>query len=159
MSACEKLFNTRHSVRDFTNEKVKKEDLVAAIQLALRAPSACNRQPTRIYVYQDGEQQSLFLTSNVMAFSASEFHDWIVSTSIFAGYLSLTLHLLGIGSCIFRKPLFGTPSFMKDIKRKCTIPNNEKIILEMKVGYYKDIFNVAVSNRRNALDIISFING
>lgn len=153
---CEKLFNTRHSVREFTKERVKREDIEAAVQMALRAPSACNRQPTRVYVFQESEQQSIYLTSDFRAFNIDEFNDWIVSPSIFAGYLSLTLHLYGIGSCIYRKPLYGNPSFMLEIRKKCHIPDSEKIIIELKFGYYKRNFMVAVSNRQKALDIINF---
>lgn len=36
---------TRHSVREFTGEEVKKEDLTAILKAAMSAPSAVNRQP------------------------------------------------------------------------------------------------------------------
>lgn len=155
VKVCEKLFNSRHSVREFTKEKVKQGDLEAAIQLALRSPSACNRQSTRIYVDQNDGRQSLYLTGDVRAFSTGEFSDWIVSTSIFAGYLSLALHLYGIGACFYRKPLYGNS--MKETIDRCHIPNNEMIIIELQFGYYKDTFKVAYSNRMEAKDVTSFI--
>ena len=148
---CERLFYSRHSVRDFANEEVKREDIEAAIQLAQRAPSACNRQPTGIYVLQENCKQSLFLTCDVQAFCVGEFNDWIVSTSIYAAYLSLSLHLYGIGSCIIRKPLYKKLEFLR---AKLMIPNNEKIIIELKIGYYKDTFKAAVSNRISSYDVI-----
>lgn len=36
---------TRHSVRDFTGEAVKKEDLLIMLKAGMSAPSAVNRQP------------------------------------------------------------------------------------------------------------------
>jgi nitroreductase len=36
---------TRHSVRNFTGEKVKKEDLLTILKAGMSAPSAVNRQP------------------------------------------------------------------------------------------------------------------
>lgn len=148
---CERLFQTRHSARDFSRKMVKKEDLEKAIQLALRAPSACNRQPTKVYVFQEGSEQSLFLTCDIRAFCIDEFYDWIVSTSIFAGFLSLTLHLYGIGVCITRKSLYTN---LKQLKLKLGVPKDEKIIIELKFGYYKDGFLTAVSNRLDASKII-----
>ena len=44
----ENLFNTRHSIRQFGEDKVKIEDIKKAIELAQRAPSACNRQAVRV---------------------------------------------------------------------------------------------------------------
>ena len=35
--------------------------------------------------------------------------------------------------------------------------NDEIIVLELRFGYYKDTFNVAVSNRHSANDIVSFV--
>ncbi len=154
----EHFFNSRHSVRDYSEEKVKKEDIEAAISLAMRCPSACNRQPTKCYVYQSDDQQTIIITVNVRAYSCSEFYDWFVSPSIFAAYLSLTLHLYGIGNCIYRKQLYGDDSYNKKMKSVCDIPDDEMIVLELKFGYYKDSFGIACSNRADCSDITSFVS-
>lgn len=154
IKVCERLFYSRHSVRDFIKADVKKEDIYAAIQLAQRAPSACNRQSTKVYVLQENDMQSIILTCDVQAFCVGEFNDWIVSTSIYAGYLSLALHLYGIGSCIIRKPLYMK---LNSLRAKLGIPNNEKIVIELRFGYYKDAFKVAVSNRMSPVDVIGKI--
>lgn len=154
----ERFFNSRHSVRDYSDEKVKKEDINAAISLAMRCPSACNRQPTKCYVCQSDDQQTIIITVNVRAFNCSEFNDWFVSPSIFAAYLSLTLHLYGIGCCIYRKQLYGNDPYNKKMKTLCAIPNDEMIVLELKFGYYKDNFGIACSNRANCGDITTFVS-
>lgn len=154
----EHFFNSRHSVRDYSDEKVKKEDINAAISLAMRCPSACNRQPTKCYVCQFDDQQTIIITVNVRAFNCSEFNDWFVSPSIFAAYLSLTLHLYGIGCCIYRKQLYGNDPYNKKMKALCAIPNDEMIVLELKFGYYKDNFSIACSNRANCDDITTFVS-
>ena len=153
----EQFFNTRHSCRDFQGKIVAKDVIKAAIALALKCPSACNRQVTNCYVYQSKEFQTIILTTNIRAYELSEFNDWFVSPSIFAGYLSLSLHLYGIGSCIYRKQLYGHHPYNEQMRKKCNIPNNEMIVLELHFGYYKEQFNVAVSNRHSAEDIISFV--
>ena len=153
----EQLFNSRHSCREFLDKKVLKEDVEAAIALALKCPSACNRQVTNCYVYQSKELQTIILTTSIRAYEIGEFNDWFVSPSIFAGYLSLTLHLYGIGSCVYRKQLYGHHDYNEQMRKKCNIPNDEMIILELRIGYYKDSFNVPVSNRHNADDVIKYV--
>lgn len=155
--AIKRLFNTRHSCRDYEDEIVSKDDIKAAIDLAIKCPSACNRQVTNCYVYQSKKLQTIILTTSIRAYDEGEFNDWFVSPSIFAGYLSLSLHLYGIGSCVFRKQLYGHHPYNEDMRKKCNIPDDEMIILELRFGYYKGEFKAAVSNRHNSDDITKYI--
>ncbi|MCI5138027.1 MAG: nitroreductase, partial [Candidatus Electrothrix sp. AR1] len=45
----EDFFLSRFSLREFKNEKVSSQVIMKAIKLALKTPSACNRQPWHIY--------------------------------------------------------------------------------------------------------------
>lgn len=153
----EKFFNTRHSCREFQDKIVSKEDVIAAVALAMKCPSACNRQVTNCYVYQSKELQTIILTTSIRAYGVGEFNDWFISPGIFAGYLSLTLHLYGIGSCVYRKQLYGHHSYNEEMRKKCNIPKDEMIMIELRFGYYKDNFIVPVSNRNSAENIVSFI--
>lgn len=150
----EKFFRTRHSAREFSSVLVDKADLNKAIELALQCPSACNRQPTHIYVYQNKEIQTMCLAVDVRAYETGEFNDWIVSPSIFAGYLTLSLHLYGIGSCVMRKPLYGKSDYKKMMYEKAGLPENEMVIIEIVFGYYKEEFSAAVSRRHNVDEIV-----
>lgn len=169
-ASVERLFFTRHSIRDFADSQVDPQKLERAITLALRAPSACNRQASQVYVIS-GEarvkagsgneyhaDKYLIITGNMRAFDISELNDWIVSTSVFGGYLSLALHAEGIGSCIFRKDIIRKSSYNDRIKALCHIPDDEQIILEMAIGNYKDEFAVPVSCRREAKEIIHYLD-
>ena len=80
-----------------------------------------------------------------------------VSASIFSGYLVLALHSLGIGSCVMRKEMRFGSEYNDRIRKECRIPKDEKIILEIPVGYYKDEFLTACSNRKQAEDIVTYI--
>ena len=164
------LFLKRHSVRDYADTPVDREKLEKAISLALRAPSACNRQPTQIYVISGDDRvkigsdnsyhadKYLILTGEMNAFSLPEINDWVVSTSVFAAYLTLALHAEGIGSCVFRKDIVRESKYNDAIRKLCGIPENEQIILEIAIGNYKDEFNVPVSYRREAKDIVHYID-
>ena len=165
----EQLFNTRHSIRTFRDDEISEIALRKAIDLALRCPSACNRQPFHIYVVDKAVKDRignsegyngdkyLFITSDVRAFTIGEFNDWIVSPSIFAGYLTLSLHLYGIGSCVIRKDLVCDTQFNNAVRAECNIPKDEKLILELAIGYYKSENNVPYSNRHKSTEIISFV--
>lgn len=162
----EKLFNTRHSVRDYSEERVSQEALLQAIQLANQCPSACNRQPTKVYVISAEERETLgypneynatqylIITGCVSSFKTTEMNDWIVSAAIFAGYLTLSLHAQGIGSCVIRKNLVKDTEYNKVIRSFCSIPEREQIVLELAIGKYKDTFKVPVSNRLSAHEIV-----
>lgn len=160
-----KLFTTRHSTRSFSDSTVPMDKLTLAINLALRCPSACNRQPFKVYVVNKDDKQLyisgnieqegdmfLYITGSIDAYTLDEINDWIVSPSIFCGYLSLTLHAFGIGSCIIRKDLAKDTDYNKSVKRFCKIPQGEKLIIELAIGLYDDTFTVPVSNRKTAND-------
>lgn len=167
----QRLFFTRHSCREFAKRPVSNEDLTKAIEMALRCPSACNRQPFRIYAIapeklaeklgrdhlQYSGDRSLIITGDVRAFTTNEMLDWIVSPSIFAGYLTLSLHSLGIGSCVVRKDLVNESTYNLAIRTITGMDESEQIILELFIGYYKDEFEVPFSNRAKAESIITFI--
>lgn len=165
----ERLFLTRHSVRDFDDSPVDKSKLEHAVALALRAPSACNRQPVQIYVISGKDRikagsdnacqadKYLIVTGVVSAYSVSELNDWIVSASVFCGYLSLSLHAVGIGSCCFRKNIIEKSAYNEAVRKMCHIPEDEQIILEMAIGNYKDEFFAPVSYRRTAQEIVHYL--
>jgi nitroreductase len=46
---------TRHSVREFTGEAIKKEDLLTILKAGMSAPSAVNRQPWSFVVVENKE--------------------------------------------------------------------------------------------------------
>ena len=164
----EKLFATRHSVREFANREISRDVLLRAVQMALLAPSACNRQPSKVYVLDAAKREQLgydntyhankylVIVGEINAFTAVEYGDWIVGSSIFAAYLVLALHSLGIGSCIMKKDLHFSDGYNDFLRKACRIPRNEKIVLEIAVGYYPDRFLTAVSNRKNAADVVRF---
>lgn len=47
------IFESRTSVRAFTDEPVAKSQVMALLRAAMLAPSACNQQPWRFYVIYD----------------------------------------------------------------------------------------------------------
>lgn len=170
LQAAEHLFNGRHSIRNFGNTPVDYKKILYAINLANKCPSACNRQPTRVYIIDGktrcilgegndiGADKYMILTSDMLAYNLDEMQDWLVSTSIFAGYLSLSLHAVGIGNCVIRKCLFGPSKYNKELRKYCQIPDNEQIVIEIAIGNYAEEFNACISNRKDALEFTTYVD-
>ncbi len=171
----EKFINIRHSVRDFSDVKIDKRKLLKALCLAQRCPSACNRQAYRVYViddeqkkadlcgwfegvggFQDKVQSFVLITGKISSYNESEINQYIVSASIYAAYLSLTLHLYGFGACMIQRPVVWSKDWDK-IRQKFSIPYDEQIILAIAVGNLKENFNVPVSYRLKSDEIIKFL--
>ena len=167
------FFNSRHSMRQFRPEKVETEDIKKAVRLAQKAPTACNRQASRVYLYSDeqvnhalGEliagntgfddevKNYLVVTADVSAFYDSfERNQIYVEAGIFTMALVEALHYYGIGSCVLQNGEYFKKN--KEFKNICkNIPENERIILFVAVGYYKDNFTYAASMRKKVDDIL-----
>lgn len=164
------MLRSRHSCRDFADKHITHDDLEKAIQSALYCPSACNRQPFKVYAVDAHKRESelgfgniynadlyLIITTDINAFTRAEYGDWVVSGSIFAGYLTLALHSLGIGSCIMKKELLFGSEYNTAIRKYCGIKRNEKIIIEIATGYYKENCLYAYSNRKEPKDVLRYI--
>lgn len=161
------FFCSRHSVRQFTDKKVSLVDIQKAVALAMHAPSACNRQSVKVYFYEDKETNEaigeliagntgfdkevphyLVLTSDLSAFyDAFERNQIYVDGGIFSMALVEALHYYGIASCILQNGEFRERNL--EFKKICgNIPENEKIILFIAIGYYKENVVYATSHRK-----------
>lgn len=108
------LSENRHSVREFADEPVSLDELNQAIQMAMRTPSVCNRQPTRVHVILDKEVIAkalhiqggvngypappalLMITSDLRAFMTSyERNEGYTDGGLFGMSLLLSLESLG----------------------------------------------------------------
>lgn len=47
------FFYSRHSMRQFESKSLNIKDVEKAIKIAQKAPTACNRQASKVYLYQD----------------------------------------------------------------------------------------------------------
>jgi len=170
----EKFFLTRHSIRDFSHENINDEELKKAIMLAQTSPSACNRQGYRIYVFEkdtspeiakwisgvggftEDLNRILIITAKTSSYKENENYQYIVSASIFAAYLSLTLHLYGMGACIIQRPVIWNRTWEK-LRKKYNIKEDEQIICMIGVGKLKDGVTVPISHRLDINEIVKFI--
>lgn len=149
----ERLFATRHSIRDFDECAIDMQKLNRALELAQRAPSACNRQAVRVHVldgkddilqnwlgsiggFENKIAKAIIITAKTSAYRLQEVNQYIVTASMYAAYLSLTLHGWGkIMTCLQADP-------------------DEQVVCLIAVGNMKEMCRVPVSHRLKTAEMV-----
>lgn len=175
VSGCNKnainFINGRHSVRSFDSAPVPQETLAQVVELAQSAPSACNRQPSRVYFSgpksaqvisaavrgNKGFEQSIFqwavITADTSLFSCAEYDQWFINGGIYLQSFVLALKAYGIGSCIFQ---WVVGDFGKEMRSSLGISANEVIIAVVGFGYPKETFARPVARRMPVSEVASW---
>lgn len=170
----EAIAKGRHSSRCYANQSVPEELVRKAVQLAQTAPSACNRQSTRIYACTNREKIKKIMalhggargfdTPGVIFVITGDLHLYqneyerntvFVDGGIFIMNLLYALDSLGLVAC----PLIwgSDPSDDKKLAEILNVQPYEKIVAWVSAGYYPGkTFKAAVSEKRN-LDTILHI--
>jgi hypothetical protein len=163
------FFETRHSIRAFTSDPVPLDAIEAAIDMARKTPSVCNRQGPRAYCFRNAMDAlrwqsgnagfgpsascALVITSDLQAFSSpGERHQAYVDGGLFAMSVVYALHALGYGTCM----LAWSQDHGRNAKAKLAlaIPESETIIMMIAVGCIPDEVRVARSYRRPIAEIL-----
>lgn len=166
------FIRNRHSVRSYKKEKVSEEIMQEVLELAACAPSACNRQPSKVYWTSDENTVSeidkcvpgnkgfenavpnwAIITSDRKMFGRTESLQWYVNGGIFVSYFIQALQLHGIGSCIFQIPI--TFKTIPQIRKIANIPQNEAIVCMIGFGYPKDEIKHIMADRKKVNEISS----
>lgn len=153
------ILTSRHSVRLFSSTQPDLGLILKAVELANRCPSACNRQAFLVHIINLQQRNNietqtynapyfLIVTGLCSAYSKNEIGDAVVSASIYAAYLSLTLNYYGLDACVIKKDIFNDASFNKKARRMLKLKDDEQIVLELAVGFVNDNTKVPVSKRK-----------
>lgn len=149
------FFRSRNSVRDYSAQPVTIEEVNKAIDFAKVTPTACNRQSSRVYYYNDEmlmkaivENQLgtqgwcdrakgiIVVTSNQNYFNGLyERYEPFIDGGLYAMNLVYGLHLQHIATCF--KMFVREPKREKEFKKLAGIPFNEIPIVLILVGHYK----------------------
>jgi nitroreductase len=164
---------SRHSLRSFSSTPVSEEQIRAAVSLANNAPSACNRQPCKVYCVEHGKTMDrlleiqggnrgfghladklIVLTCNRSCFMTSEFFSLYVNGGIYLMNLVYSLHFNKVGTCI----LNWTPGGVHDDEahKLIDIPEEETIIALVACGSTPEEFHMALSPRKSTEETLLF---
>ena len=156
--------NSRHSMRTYSSVPVTNEEILKAIELAKRAPSACNRQPWHLYYSFDSAKidairksvpSQAFLqdtpyfgviTVDKSLFGAAEINQWFVNGGIFTSFLILALHHLGIGSVVLQYTMFNKTE--PELRKALDIMDTDEIVAVIGYGKYPDEAKCICAQRR-----------
>lgn len=158
------FIKSRISIRKTKPGLVSKDTILEIIALSNLCPSACNRQPCKVYysVNADIQKQlknlcgdkmvssnlSNFMvpTVNKTVFSPNEFFQAWLNGGIFIDSLVNAVHACGLGACLFETTK-NHPN-VPQIKSLLRIPDNEDILCIVGFGEYADNFNYIKKHRK-----------
>lgn len=169
------LCKNRRSVRWFNDIKPSEVDIQKAVEAALQAPSACNRQAFRFCFVQDESRVTEFanlpmgtayyaeniptmgfLIGDLSAYKDErDRHLIYIDGGLAAMNFMLALETLGLSSCPINWPDIAGRE--KSIKEKLDLRNEERCVLCFAVGYADPSGGIAFSERRDLTKMVQFI--
>lgn len=157
------LSQNRYAIRDFGKKHVDIEQIERALKLAEKTPSACNRQPWRIYVFSgklkdkmlelqkgsrgfwDDIQYAILICGEIRCYNTEETNLLYVDGGLYGMNLMYALSYVGLATIPLT--MGRRQSDLISIKNAMDIPQNEEPVLVIGVGSFKDEMKVAVSKR------------
>lgn len=155
---------SRRSIREFNTDPVSDDDIKRAVQIAMQAPSVCNRQPVRVHqiAHIDAMKAALELqggfrgyklppklllvTSDLSAFvGAVERNQAFIDGGLFMMLMLLGLQQVGLGSCSLNTAMNAERE--SAIRKILNIPESEVFISFVAVGHYDPEILVPKSTR------------
>ena len=168
------FFETRHSIRMYQKVPLNQSDIQKAVEIANMSPSACNRQPNKVYFTSEcetvkqiddlitgssgfkGETPNyIIVTTDRACFMKEEQYQWYINGGIYLSYLTLALHSLGIGNCIMQwKAFYRTENKLKEL---LGISSHEAIIAVVGCGYYQGDTKCIYAQRKAVSDTLHIV--
>ncbi|SDH36135.1 MULTISPECIES: nitroreductase family protein [unclassified Duganella] len=166
------LSEARRSYRDFAPTPVPEQLLQQAVQLAQLSPSACNRQPCRLYAISDAQRKQqllshqngnlgfghlapvvLVITADMRYFfDASERHQPYIDGGLFSMSLLYALQVQGLVSCCLNWCV--TPATDHAAHQLLGLPDAERIVMLMVAGYPPPASLVPRSHRKRLSHVL-----
>ena len=162
---------SRHSLRNFDGH-ISNELIEKSVKLAQTAPSACNRQPIKVYIVenkdkidqllalQTGNRGFVYLADKIIVLSAElakyaglrERNLSYVDGGIYTMNLLYALHFHQIGACTLNWCVDVEND--RKIHKLINIPDSEVVIVLIACGAAPEEFNLACS-KRNDVSIVT----
>jgi nitroreductase len=170
------FFNSRHSIREFSDEVVDSAIVLQAVDIAKKYPSVCNRQAIRTYLitnkdkvlehlsYQSGNRgfgekidKVIIVTADLGPFSkAEERNQPFVDGGIYLMGLLLSLHSVGLGAVALN---WSTGKKSDLAYRKLGIIKDSEVIISfVGVGHLKDVMTIPKSERNPIVNTLTVID-
>lgn len=154
----------RVSIREFSEENIDLEMITDAINISLKTPSVCNRQPSMVYIIKNKEIIKeildiqggyngfklppvllLVTASNEVFISPTERNESFIDGGLFSMSLLYSLEYEGLAACALNAMLSNEDE--KKVKNILNVPYSESLIMFVAVGHISNINKVPKSKR------------
>nr|WP_321238902.1 nitroreductase family protein [uncultured Tolumonas sp.] len=166
------LAKARRSVRAYKPDVVPQDILRKAIAMAQLSPSACNRQPSKVYLISDAEKKAQFLnlqngnrgfghlaphiavltTDERCYFNAMERHEPYIDSGMFAMSFILALRTFDVGTCCLNWCVTSKTDIQAH--KMLNIADSERISMVILLGFIPDDCQVPRSVRRDIDNVL-----
>lgn len=166
------LAKARRSVRAYKPDAVPQDILRKAIEMAQLSPSACNRQPSKVYLISDAEIKAQFLslqngnrgfghlaphvavltTDECCYFNAMERHEPYIDSGMFAMSFILALRAFDVGTCCLNWCVTSKTDIQAH--KMLNIADSERISMVILLGFIPDECQVPRSVRRDVDNVL-----
>ena len=166
----------RRSVREFSPKRVDDALVASAVQIAMQAPSVCNRQGARVHQFDDPEVMNaalriqggfggyptppklLLVTADLTSFLFSEERNQpFIDGGLFLMTLLLGLQQVGLGCCSLNTAMGVARE--RSLRELLDIPDNEVFISFIAVGHYDPEITTPRSKRINVDEVLTYHGG
>ena len=166
---------SQHSIRDFDGTEVPKEIMDKAFDLAQNAPSACNRQATRVYAVYDKQliEKLVDLQNHERGFAdnarpllviSTELQSWGSGEEWFGGYVDAGIYIMNLLYALHYHQVAAIPlnwyadeESQQQIHGLLNIPPSQEVVAFIACGNPKEDFNLVTAKRRNAKEIVKYM--
>lgn len=168
------LVSFRRSVREFSSKEVDKKLIANAVKIAQQSPSVCNRQSSKIYIFDDtsmikkllsfqngntGFENYIYnlaiITSDQTSFfNATERNQPFVDGGLFTMSYLYALSAQGLASCCLNWCV--SPNTDKKVHELAKIANSERIVMYVAFGWPADNVSVPKSARKSLDDVLVY---
>lgn len=165
----------RRSVRWYQDKIVPKEMLSKAVEVAVLAPSACNRQPFDFFIINDPKQAREIATipmgtagfvDNIQClvvivgkldsfFAARDRHIIYLDGALAAMQFMLSLETLGLSSCPINWP--DVEALEIKMSAALKLSHMERPVLLLSVGFAQNEGMIPYSQKRSIVDIVKWV--
>ncbi|MFD1902101.1 nitroreductase family protein [Enterococcus termitis] len=145
----------RTSIREFSDVEVDMKSIESAINISMKTPTVCNRQPNRVYIIKNKQVMETILniqggykgyklpailllvsTDNRAFVSVNERNEGFIDGGLFSMSLLYALEYEGLGACALNAMMNHTKE--QEIKRILNVSEFENLIMFIVVGQIPD---------------------
>lgn len=170
------LFKQRRSVRWFEDKPVELSKIEHALDMALQAPSACNRQPFEFYTciepavaaeiagiptgtngFSENVQALIVIMGDLSAYPYErDRHVIYIDSGLVAMQLMLAFESLGLSTCPINWPDIET--YEVKLAQRLSLPKHKRPVMMMAVGYAKPTGGIPFSQKKSAAQLIKVVD-